>query len=145
LPRITESVEIKQSVEKVFSYVTNMDNLPKWVPEMVEVEQTSSGPMGLGTTLKGVYKVMGARMTWTSKVTEYELNKKWGEYISSGSMTSTELLTFEPTVVGTKFAMIYDMKVGGLLKILSPLMTSTMRKQNKVNFAKLKDILENQK
>jgi len=48
-------------------------------------------------------------------------------------------------VVGTKFAMIYDMKVGGLLKILSPLMTSTMRKQNKVNFAKLKDILENQK
>jgi hypothetical protein len=33
---------------------------------MVEVEQTSSGPTGLGTTLKGVYKVMEARMPWTS-------------------------------------------------------------------------------
>jgi hypothetical protein len=143
-PRITTSVEIKRSVDKVFAYVTNMDNLPKWVPEMVEVEQTSPGPMGIGTTLKGVYKVMGSRMPWTSKVTEYEMNKKCGENISSGNMTSSELLTFDPTVVGTKFTMIYDMKVGGLLKILSPLMTSTMRKQNKVNFAKLKEILETQ-
>jgi uncharacterized membrane protein len=144
MAKIEGSVEIKRPVDQVFAYVTDMKNLPKWVPSMLEVEETSPGQMGVGTTLKGVYKVMGSRMAWTSRVTKYEMNKKWGENISSGSMLSEEILTFDPIAGGTKFTMLYDMKVGGFLKLLAPLMTSSMRKQTKANLAKLKENLEAQ-
>jgi uncharacterized protein YndB with AHSA1/START domain len=144
MARIEGSVEIKRPVEHVFAYVTDMNNLSKWVPAMQEVEHTSPGQMGVGTTLKGIYKIMGWRMPWTSKVTEYDLNKKWGESISSGGMLSEELLTFDSTAGGTKFTLLYNMKVGGFLKLLAPLMASSMRKQTKANLAKLKDLLETQ-
>jgi uncharacterized membrane protein len=144
MSRIEGSIEIKRPVVQVFAYVTDMGNLPKWVREMQEIQHTSPGPMGLGTTLKGVYKVMGQRMAWTSKIKEYELNKKWGESISSGSMLSEELLTFDPIEGGTRFTIVYDMQVGGFLKLLAPLMVSTMRKQTTANLARLKGILETQ-
>ncbi len=142
MSKIEESIEIKRPVDQVFAYVTDMKNLPKWVSAMQEVEQTSPGQMGTGTTLKGVFKVMGSRMAWTSRVTEYEPNKKWGESISMGSMLSEELLTFDPIAGGTKFNLLFDTKVGGFLKLLAPLMTSSMRKQTKADLTKLKDLLE---
>jgi uncharacterized membrane protein len=79
MSRIEESIEIQRPVDHVFTFVTDMKNLPKWVPAMQEVEHTSPGQMGVGTTLKGIYNMMGLRMPWTSKVTEYEPNKKWGK------------------------------------------------------------------
>jgi uncharacterized membrane protein len=142
MAKIEGSIEIKRPIDQVFAYVTDMDNLSKWVPAMEEVQHTSPGQMGVGTTLKGVYKIMGQRMAWTSKVTEYEPNKKWGESISSGSMLSEELLIFEPISAGTKFTLLYEMKVGGFLKLFAPLMASSMRKQTKANLAKLKKNLE---
>jgi uncharacterized membrane protein len=144
LSKIQESIEIQRPVDQVFPYVTDMMNLPKWVSSMQEVEQTSLGPMGVGTTLKGVYKIMGSRMAWTSRVTAYEPNKKWGESISMGGMLSEELLTFDPITGGTKFNLLFDTKVGGFLKLLAPLMTSSMRKQTKADLIKLKGILESQ-
>jgi uncharacterized membrane protein len=144
MAKIEGSIEIKRPVDQVFAYVTDMKNLSNWVPEMQEIQHTSPGPMGIGTTMKGVYKMMGQRMAWTAKVTDYEPNKKWGESISSGSMLSEELLTFDPVAGGTKFTLVYDMKVGGFLKLLEPLMASTMRQQTKANLARLKDLLQAQ-
>ena len=89
MARIEESVEIKRPIDQVFAYVTDVKNLSKWESAILEVEQTSSGQIGIGTTFKGANKVMGRRMPWTSKVTDYEPNKKWSETISSGSTRLT--------------------------------------------------------
>ena len=142
--RIEESVEIKRPVEQVFAYVADARSWPKWHPAMPEAEQTSPGQMGIGTTIRGINKVMGMRMPWTSKVTEYEPNKKWGETISSGSSLIEEQLTFDSVEGGTKLAVVYDMKVGGFLKLLAPMVIRTMRKQLKTNLSTLKSILDKQ-
>jgi hypothetical protein len=88
--------------------------------------------------------MMGLRMAWTSKVSEYEPNKKFGENISSGRVLSEELITLDPTDGGIKFTFLCDMKVGGFLKLLSPMITNSMRKQTKTDIAKLKELLETQ-
>lgn len=85
---------------------------------------------------------MGRRMPWTTKVTECVLNKKWSETISSGSTIIEEQITFDPLNVGTKFTLIYDMKVGGFLKLLAPMVISSMRKEMKTNLSTLKSLLE---
>jgi len=55
-----------------------------------------------------------------------------------------EHLTFEPVEKGTKFTQVYDMKVGGLLKLFTPMVVSTMRKEMRANLSNLKSILEAQ-
>jgi hypothetical protein len=111
---------------------------------LLEAEQTSSGQMGNGATFRGTNKVMGRRMPWTSKISEFEPNKKWRETISSGSTLIEEHLTFVSTGEGTKFTQVYDMKVGGFLRLFAQMVTSTMRKQMKTNLSTLKNILETQ-
>jgi uncharacterized protein YndB with AHSA1/START domain len=139
---IEANVEIREPVEKVFAYVADAKNWPRWESAMLEAEQTSPGQMGVGTTFRGANRAMGRRVEWTSKVTEYEINRKWGEAITFGSTMIEEHLTFEPSEGGTKFTIFYDVKVGGFLKLFTVLMVNTMRKQTKVNLVNLKTILE---
>jgi len=125
MARIEESVEIKCPVDNVFAYTTDANSWPKWQSFMMEAEQTSQGQIGVGTMFRGTNRMMGQRMEWTSRVTEYEQNRKWGKNITCGSMIIEEHLTFDPVEGGTKFTLVYDMKVGGFLKLFSPMVVSS--------------------
>jgi hypothetical protein len=122
----------------------DVKNLPKWEPAMLEAEQTSPGSMSVGTTFRAANKVMGRRMAWTAKVTEYEPNRKSVWNITTGTILIEEHLNFVPPSVGSKFTQVYEVKVGGFLRLFTPMVVSTMRKQMKVNLANLKSILEAQ-
>ncbi len=143
MARIEESVEIKRPVDKVFSSTTDEKSWPKWQP-FPEAEQTSQGPMGVGSTTKGTIRMMGLSMKWTAKVTEYELNRKFGKNIDSGPITNKQHNTYEPIQGGTKFTITYDMRIGGFMKPMSPMIVSSMRKELKKSLGNLKRILEAQ-
>jgi uncharacterized protein YndB with AHSA1/START domain len=142
MARIEESIEIKRPVDKVFAYTTDAKNWPKWQSFIPEAEQTSQGPMNVGTTFKGVSRMMGRSMKWTAIATEYESNKKWGKKITSGNVAIEEHVTYNPVEGGTAFTIVYDMKVGGLLKLLSSVMAGSMRKETQKSLGNLKSILE---
>ena len=144
MARIEESIEIKRPVDKVFAYTTDAKNWPKWQSFIQESEQTSQGPMNVGTTFKGVSRMMGRSMKWTAIATECESNKKWVKSITCGSVAIEEHVTYNPVEGGTTFTILYDMKVGGFLKLLSPLMAGSMRKETKKSLGNLKSILEAQ-
>lgn len=144
MARIEESITIKRPVDIVFAYTTDVKNWPKWHSAMLEAEPMSPGQMGVGTTFRGANRVMGRRMEWNSKVTECELNKMWGENIIAGNTQIQEHLTFDPVEGGMKFTLVYEMKVGGFLKLFSPMVVNTERKQTKKNLSSLKSILEAQ-
>ena len=141
---IQESVEINYPVDKVFTYAADEKAWPKWHPDMLEAERTSSGQIGVGTTFRGANRIMGRQTEWISKVTEYELDRVWTENITSGSMQFEERLLFEPVEGGTKLTVMSEMKAGGFLKLLSPMVASTMRKHIRVSLSNLKSILEAQ-
>ncbi len=141
---IEHTIEIKRPINQVFDYFSVAENWPKWHLSMLEAKQTSPGKMETGATCGGINKVMGRRMAWDSKIKEYEPNKKWCETIVSGSTSIEERLTFDPIEGGTKFTEVYDMKVGGFLKLFAPMVVSSMQKEMKANLSKLKEILEAQ-
>ncbi len=143
MARIEESVEIKCPVDKVFVYTTDAKSWPKWQP-FPEAEQTSQGPMGVGATTRGTIRMMGLTMKWTAKVTEYEPNRKFGKNIDSGPITNEQHNTYVPIDGGTKLTIVYNIKVGGIMKPFSPVMVSSIRKALKKALSNLKGILETQ-
>ena len=144
MARIEESVEIKRPVDRVFAYTTDAKSWPKWHGAMPEAEQTSQGQVGVGTTFRGKNRMMGQTSEWTAKVTEYAPNKKWAKVITSGSVVIDDQLIFDPVEGGTKFTMVYDVKMSGFLRLLSSMIVSSMRKQLKLDLINLKSILEAQ-
>ena len=142
MARIEGSIEIKCPVDNVFAYTTDAKNWPKWQSFMPEAEQTSQGTMNVGATFKGVSRMMGRSMKWTAIVTEYESHKKWSKNITCGNMAIEEHVAYDPVEGGTSFTIMYDMKAGGILKLLLPVMTGSMRKETKKSLGNLKRILE---
>lgn len=141
---IKEIAEIKLPADKVFAYTTDAKSWPKWQSMLPEAEQTSQGKVGVGTTFKGLVRLMGLTMKWTAEVTEYEANKRWGKTIISGSIVNKERVVCEPSEVGTKFTIMYDMSVGGFMKPFSPMIVNAMRKETKTSVGNLKRVLEGQ-
>ena len=144
MARIEESVEIKRPADKVFAFTTDAKSWPKWQSTFPEAGQTSPGPVGVGTTFKGSIYMMGLTMKWTSTATEYEPNRKFGKNIACGPITNEQHNTYDPIEGGTRFTIVYNMKVGGLMKLMSPMIVSSMRKALKQALSNLKSILEAQ-
>ena len=144
MSRIEGTVIIKRPADKVFAYTTEAKSWPKWHGTIPEAEQTSKGQIGVGTTFRGKTRMMGQTSEWTAKLTEYEPYKRWGKVIDSGSLVIDDKLVCDPAEGGTRLTMVYDVKVGGILKLLSPVIISSMRKQLKLDLASLKGILEAQ-
>lgn len=138
---IKESIKIERPTDQVFNYTIDAKNWPKWQP-FPESEQTSSGPIKIGSTTKGKIHLMGLSMKWTAQVTEYEQDKKFGKDIVSGSVRIGQHNTYESIENATIFSILYEMKVGGLMKPFSPLVESAMRKASAQALFKLKNILE---
>lgn len=144
MSRIEGTVIIKRPADKVFAYTTEAKSWPKWHGAIPEAEQTSKGQMGVGTTFRGKSRMMGQTSEWTAKMTEYEPYKRWGKVIDSGSLVIDDKLVCDPAEGGTRLTMVYEVKVGGILKLLSPMIISSMHKQLKLDLASLKAILETQ-
>ena len=142
MARIEESVDIKRPVEQIFTYTTDAKHWPKWNSVIVESEQTSPGPVGVGTTFRGTSRLMGRSMPWTAKVTEFEANRGYGKKIDSGAVMIEQHNTYQPIKAGTRFTIHYDMTVSGFLKLLSPMLVSSMRKELKKSLGTLKSVME---
>lgn len=102
------SVTIGKSVEKVFEYITNLDNQKKLSSYITGVEV--SGPVKLGTKYKIETTSMGHKNTTTNEVVAFEPNKKFGVKTfaapPASDVTNTYLL--EADGKGTKLTLQMD-------------------------------------
>jgi len=142
MARIEEGIEIRCPVGKVFAITTEAARWSTWHTAIPEAEQTSGGPVGVGTTFRGTTRLMGRSMPWTGTVTEYDANRTFRKNIDSGSVFIEQHNLYTPTPDGTKFTMIYDMRFSGCIRLLSPLIVHSMRKEVKNSLIKMKGILE---
>jgi len=75
---IKRSTQINVSVEKVYSYLSDHNNEPEWMPGMIEVKKmTESGPgFNVGDHYKWKYKMAGMIFDGESTIIEIVHNKK---------------------------------------------------------------------
>ena len=73
--KIETSMVINRPIEEVFAFLTNPENDLVWRSGVLESEQTSDGPMGVGTTARSVEQFLGRRIESTVEFTAYEPNK----------------------------------------------------------------------
>jgi uncharacterized protein YndB with AHSA1/START domain len=102
------SVTIGTSVEKVFEYITNLDNQKRLSTYITGVEV--DGPVKLGTKYKVETTSMGHKNVTTNEVVAFEPNKKFGVKTfaapPASDVTNTYLLEADGS--GTKLTLQMD-------------------------------------
>ena len=108
-----------------------------------EAEQTSKGPVGIGTTFKGTNHLMGRTMQWTAQATEYVKNRKFGKNITSGSVFIEQHNTYNPTKDGVEIYHRIRYESAWIPEAVCPLLiVSSMHKELKKSLGNVKQMLE---
>lgn len=140
--KVETSIVIKRPVEEVFEFMVNAENDLQWLAGTLESEQTSEGPVGVGTTSRSVSTFLGKRLESSDEITEYEPNKKVASKSTSGTIPIEGSYTFESVEGGTKVVLRGQGDISGVFKLAEPLVARAAQRQFEGNFATLKDILE---
>ena len=142
LGKVSASIEINASPEKVFAFVTS-DEFMDLTKEWVKGKMTSDGPVGLGSTVhfSGVKFDKGGE--WNAVVTEFTKNKSMTMSLKGASKRSndqTNYYLFEPTSKGTKMTITMDYKMNKFLDVLFA--HWIIEKENRGMLEKLEKTLE---
>jgi hypothetical protein len=138
-------IVINKPVNRVWNFLTDFQNTPKWDIGVLETRQTSQGPAGLGTTFQNVGPFLGRNSTREYKVTEYAPNKK----VTVMLITSTRLIQkaevtyiFEPAPDGTKLTSVGTVELTALFRLMEPLLLQRAKKDSQGDLINLKHMIE---
>jgi carbon monoxide dehydrogenase subunit G len=140
--QFAQSVLIERPVDEVFSFISDFENEPAWCEEVVRTQQTSEGPVGVGSTFTDHVEFMGRTMESAYAVLDYQPNESITIETSSGPVPFVATYSFEDAGGATKLAIAADAEPGGFFKLASPLIRRQLDKQWERNFANLKRLLE---
>ena len=142
MTKVEQSMVINQPIEKVFAYVTDPRNNPKWQPGILDSRVTPDEPTHLGTQITDVRSLLGRKIEVTSEVTEFEPNKLIRLKSTSGPIPFRGYITFEPVSGGTKVNFLAEAEPTGFFKLAEGMFAGNLKKELEASFNKLKELLE---
>ena len=119
--KVTVSIEIEASPEKVFDFATS-DKMNELSKEWFEGKWTSDGPVGVGSTAHyvGAHK-RNKGEEWDAEVTEFTRIKSLTMFLKGANKHShdqTNYYAFEPTNKGTKVSFTMEYHTPYLIDVL---------------------------
>jgi hypothetical protein len=116
----TQSIEIARSPGEVFAFLTDPSKLPTW-QDAEDVTQLTPGPLGVGTRLREVHKVLGRRRVEITEFVIYEPGKRFEIRMVDGPPLDGRW-DFEPSSTGTCLTFTPIVRLSGYRKRFEPLM-----------------------
>jgi carbon monoxide dehydrogenase subunit G len=135
------SIVINRPLDEVFASLADLESNVKWRSGTVEAQQTSTGPIGVGTTYRMVNSVFGRRLEGEAEVTEFEPNRKFVTKTRSGYSIEAERI-FEPVEGGTKVTFVVKADLAGFFQLAEPLVAGMGKRRLESDVADLKDLIE---
>ena len=144
MSKISAEFVVNRPVADVFAFIASFENRMQYEEGLIEAEQTSEGPFGLGSTGRDAMEAMGRRMESTAEISAFEPDKAFTFRSTSGGMEFEGSWAFEPVDGGTKVALMFEGRMKGLMRLFEPLIARKFRGQMDRSIARLKELLESQ-
>jgi hypothetical protein len=105
--RVEARQELPVSPDRVFAFVADLANLPRWQSGIVSAEMTSPPPAGSGSTAHVVRELMGQRIAVDVTVTDFQPGRRLGLRSAASGIGIDAALELEPAAEGSlvRFAM----------------------------------------
>ncbi len=142
MARAEASLVINCPIDKMFAYLSDISKGTEWQSGLLEVQQTSSGLVGVGTTLKEVRRLLGRSLETAFTITEYEPDLKLGFKSTTGQIPMSAYYNLEAEAGGTKITVTVEAELTGIFRMTEPLVVSTAKRQMAIDLARLKELLE---
>ena len=138
----TVTTFINRPPQEVFDFVTNPANFSQWQSGTESAEWSSEGPVGPGSTVHSVGRLLGRDMEIDSEITQWDPPNLWGLKVSSGPLKVESMNKFESKDGGTLLIQDFQGEIGGFFKIAEGLAVKQVQKQVENDGNSLKMLLE---
>ena len=123
---------VQRPPEVVFDFVArhHFENHPRWDPDLLEMSQTSSGPVGVGTTARVVRRQGRGRVEGTATVVDYDPDRRAAWDVRFGRFRLDQRAEFVPEQGGTatRLRLSIDTSAQGPIGMIVPLLRGRFRK-----------------
>jgi len=140
--RIAEGVTIGRPAGDVFALAGDYENDPLWRSGVIEMRyETPDGPRA-GARTREVMRILGGRTTTVAEIVLFERDRRTAFESRGGPFPVWGSRTFEPVVGGTRLTYELSMRPESPWTLLSPVLTSMLRRRAARDLRKLKALLE---
>jgi uncharacterized protein YndB with AHSA1/START domain len=140
---VEQSVVIDRPLEEVFAFLTDLENWSLWQPDLRESEQTSRGPMDVGTTFRQALDVGGRRIELFCEVTGHEKDEKLSFDYARNGLSFALSFYFEPVEEGgSRITGKGEGRMSGFSSLFEPIVDREVNEQIKTSLDDLKVLLE---
>jgi ribosome-associated toxin RatA of RatAB toxin-antitoxin module len=133
---------INRPVEDVFALLEDIDRYPDWNSNLTQVRKTSEGPLGVGSTMVFVGKLLGRSFESDVVCTEYVANETLATKTSAGPFYIEVEYKLEPMDGGTRFTTALRGESKGFFKVGEGVAVGVVKKQFEAATENLKALLE---
>jgi hypothetical protein len=139
---IVTELEIARPLAEVAAFAATPDNAPIWYENIKSVEWKTAPPLGIGSRVAFVAHFLGRRLAYTYEIIELDANKLVMR-TAEGPFPMETTYTWQALgEASTRMTLRNRGEPSGFSKLLAPLMEGAMRRANRKDLERLKQLLE---
>ena len=142
MPHIESRVEIDAPPATVFPWLVDPDRLARWISGFIGSEPIGSGEVLVGARSRDTIEAEGRRFEVETEIVELRPDKRLAFRITSADHDQIDSYDLDARDGGTELTYRSDMRLRGLVRLLTPLVTPRIRARADNDLATLKREVE---
>ena len=142
MPRIESRVEIGAPPATVFPWLVDPDRLSRWISGFIGSEPIGSGEVRVGSRSRDIIEAEGRRIEVETEIVEVRPGERLAVRITSSDHDQFDSYDLDARDGGTELTYRSDMRLRGLMRLLTPLITPRIRARADNDLATLKREVE---
>jgi carbon monoxide dehydrogenase subunit G len=126
--RLQEQIETPLARDLAFAFVADFANSMRWDPGVATSERVDPGPVGLGSRFRLGVRMGGRVAPMEYRISVFEPSRRVVLLGEGSGVSAVDEIRFEPAGTGTRIDYTADIRLGGLLRFVQPLLGGAFRK-----------------
>jgi carbon monoxide dehydrogenase subunit G len=128
MTRLHEIIETPLPVEDAFAFIADFANSQHWDPGVATSERIDDGPVGLGARYRLGVRMRGRVAPMEYRITTFEAPRRVVLTGEGSGVSAVDEIRFEPTGKGTRIDYTADIRLGGWMRLIQPLVGGAFEK-----------------
>ena len=125
---LNERIETRLPVEAAFAYIADFVNAREWDPGVASAERIGEGEVGVGSTYRLGVRLGGRVAPMDYRISVFDPPGRVVLIGSGSGVSAIDDIRFAPAGTGTRIDYRADIRLGGWLRLIQPLLRGAFTK-----------------